>query len=58
MKKIYDKKISELGLAWAKRQEDKFDRTPISLIDKWEYRHVGRLKKDFLISLRFHATLD
>ena len=57
MKKIYDKQISELGLKWTKRQEAKFDRTPIALINKWEYRHVDKLRKDFTRSLRFHASL-
>ncbi len=57
MKKIYDKDVSEQGLLWTKHQEAKFDKTPISEIDKWEYRHVQKLSKDFIRSLRFHASL-
>ena len=57
MKKIYDKSTAEMGLKWSKRQEAKFDKTPIALIDKWEYRHVQKLSNDFLRSLRFHASL-
>lgn len=57
MKKILSKETAELGLKWSKHQEAKFDNTPINEIDKWEYRHVQKLSKDFHRSLKFHASL-
>lgn len=52
MTRVYPKDLSEQGIRWAIRQEKKFDRTPIAEIDKWEYRHVQKLKRDFVRSFQ------
>ncbi len=54
-------KISEptavQGMRWVKWEQQRFRKTLYPLIDWKEVRHVKRLSKDFLRSLRFHASL-
>lgn len=44
-------------IKWAEKQERKFDKTPLSEIDRVEYRHVQRLKKDGERALKFYNRI-
>ena len=57
-RKILTKDTASQGLKWVGWQEEKFDRTPIAKINRFDFLHVQKLKKDFVRSLRFHNKVE